>query len=265
MRPFSIRNLMLAIAVIAVLLAGYIECECYLAGCTYTCTRSAQCASNMRNVVLSMLVYSDDKNTLPSGTWHNSSLAPEHRLSWCAAILPNMENPELFEALDKCQPWYGESNVQLASTRLGVLNCPSCNRLTSGGLVATPYIGIAGVGSDAPLLPKGHPRAGVFGYDRRIGLADMKDGASQTMVLAESGRVAGSWTAGGPATVRGLDPAEQPYIGPWRQFGGLHDRIVNVAFADGSVRGISESVDPRIFEASSTIAGGETLPSGDDW
>ncbi len=209
-------------------------------------------------------MYSYEKNTLPSGTWPNPSLPPDDRLSWFATVLPYLDNQELFEALDKGQPWYGESNVQTACTRLAVLNCPRCNSVFAGGMVATPYIGIAGVGTDAPLLPKGHPKAGVFGYDRRTRLADITDGASRSMVLAESGRVAGSWMAGGPATVRGLDPAEPPYIGPGRQFGGLHDRRVNVAFADGSVRAISESIDPRIFEAISTIAGGDTLPSWDE-
>ncbi len=84
------------------------------------------------------------------------------------------------------------------------------------------------------------------------------------MVLAESGRVRDSWLAGGPATVRGLDRTEQPYIGPGRQFGGLHvatsgSQGVNVAFADGSVRFLPATIDPRIFEAISTIAGHEDL------
>jgi prepilin-type processing-associated H-X9-DG protein len=73
--------------------------------------------------------------------------------------------------------------------------------------------------------------------------------------------VNGSWLQGGPATVRGLDPAQQPYLGPGRQFGGIHLGAGNFAFADGSVRAISESINPKIFEALSTIAGGERVPS----
>jgi hypothetical protein len=34
--------------------------------------------------------------------------------------------------------------------------------------------------------------------------------------------------------------------------------------ADGSVRVLSESVDPKVFEAMSTIAGGENLPADRD-
>jgi hypothetical protein len=34
-----------------------------------------------------------------------------------------------------------------------------------------------------------------------------------------------------------------------------------VAMADGSVRLLRESIDRRVFEALSTVAGGETLPA----
>jgi prepilin-type processing-associated H-X9-DG protein len=62
--------------------------------------------------------------------------------------------------------------------------------------------------------------------------------------------------------VRGLDPRRQPYIGDGRQFGGRHWGGANVVFADGSVRFVHEGIDPHVFEALSTIAGGEPLPSG---
>ena len=90
--------------------------------------------------------------------------------------------------------------------------------------------------------------------------ADIEDGASTTMLLAESGITTGSWLQGGPATVRGLDPNRKPYIGPARQFGGLHDGVAVIAMADGSVRAVRESIDPNVFEAMSTIAGGEKVP-----
>ena len=93
---------------------------------------------------------------------------------------------------------------------------------STAGLVPASYIGIAGVGTDAPLLPKSDPRAGIFGYDRVCSLADIKDGVANTMLLAETAKVSGSWLQGGPATVRGLDPAQKPYLGPNRQFGGMH-------------------------------------------
>ncbi len=94
-------------------------------------------------------------------------------------------------------------------------------------------------------------------------MSDITDGAANTMMVAETGRVSGSWLQAGPATVRGLDPASQPYIGVGRQFGGQHGGGVLVAMADGSVRRIDVSISPKVFEAISTMAGGERLPR--DW
>ena len=61
------------------------------------------------------------------------------------------------------------------------------------------YIGIAGVGRDSPSLPEKHARAGVFGYDRKTRMADITDGAANTMMMAETALAIGPWIAGGPA------------------------------------------------------------------
>jgi prepilin-type processing-associated H-X9-DG protein len=142
------------------------------------------------------------------------------------------------------------------------LSCPANrSRLVAGLPDPIHYVGIAGVGPDAPTLPIGHPRAGAFGYDRQVRLADLKDGGATTLLLVETTFQNGPWTAGGPATVRGLDPARQPYFGG-HQFGGAHPGGTMVAFADGSVRFLPETMAPKVFEALATIAGGETLPAG---
>jgi prepilin-type processing-associated H-X9-DG protein len=229
------------------------------------CGRRTQCASNLRNVVLAALDYANREGHFPTGTWPNSSLPPEKRLSWYAAALPGLDCQELWDQVNKEQAWDDRSNASVANTTFGVLHCPQSVRPPAQTPMPASYIGIAGLGTDAPYLPKGHRRAGVFGYDRRTSLQDITDGASSTMVVAESGRVRGSWLAGGPATVRGLDTADLPYIGPGRQFGGQHPQVsgANVAFADGSVRFISDTINPGVFEALSTIAGGESVSPDD--
>jgi prepilin-type processing-associated H-X9-DG protein len=121
-------------------------------------------------------------------------------------------------------------------------------------------VAIAGLGVDAPGLPKEDKRAGIFGDDRTVALADVKDGLANTMMVAESSALSGPWFAGGRHTVRGLDPTRQPYIGFGRQFGGIHvAEGANVLMADGSVRFIKDSIDPKVFEAMSTMAGGEMV------
>ncbi len=263
MRTFTIGRLMAVIAVIALGLGIYMATPPRFEGCR------PQCPSNLRNVVLGVLQYANREGTFPTGTWPNASLPPEKRLSWYAAILSDLENPDLWDRIDWSRAWDDDaipeagdmSNEQIAFIRIGVARCPDVPFVPLDRPRPTEYIGIAGLGTDAPFLPKGHPRAGVFGYERRTTLADLKDGAASTMIVAESTRVRGSWLSGGPATVRGLDTADLPYIGPGRQFGHVHRSGANVAFADGAVRFVSDTINPRVLEAFSTIAGGETLPA----
>ncbi len=257
MRRISIRKMMLVIAVLAdgfgvsALVTRWVDRQIERG-------RRAQCEIQAKNVVLAILGYANLKGEFPAGTWPNPGLAPKDRLSWYGTISAYLDYPVASENIDWSQPWDVGINATIACMKPGV-RCPG-QVVASTSLVPTNYIGIAGRGMDALLLPKGDPRNGVFGYDRQTAIADVKDGLGTTMLVAESGRVSASWLAGGLATVRGLDPDEQPYLGSGRQFGGRHHGGAVIGLADGSVRFVSESIDPRIFEALSTIAGGEEIP-----
>ena len=79
----------------------------------------------------------------------------------------------------------------------------------------------------------------------------------------------GPWTAGGRATIRGVEPDGAPYLGEGGQFASFHRGggsfscsqpiVTTVAFVDGSVRGLTTSIAPEVFEALATIAGGEAV------
>ncbi len=98
----------------------------------------------------------------------------------------------------------------------------------------------------------------------------IKDGTSNTILAIETSVELGPWAAGGNPTVRFVDFERQPYLGVGRPFGGIHpgDRkwlsktptIATVAFLNGSVRPLKDTIDPRVFEALVTIAGGEEVP-----
>jgi prepilin-type processing-associated H-X9-DG protein len=260
MAPCSIRKMM-------TIVAGAAVCFGIVSGVVrwnerrFACGRLQQCESNMRNIALGVLGLYHSTGSFPSGTVPNARLRPEDRLGLYVPVSPYFDYAGLYDAIDQTEPWNRGSNGSrnLAGVKIGVLICPNSTRAAPPAPQPTTSIGIAGLGADAPLFPKSDPRAGVFGYDRKTTLADIKDGTATTMMLAESGRVIGSWLQGGPATVRGLDPTKVPYIGPGRQFGGLHDGTAVIAMADGSVKVVSESIDPKIFEAMSTIARGERI------
>jgi prepilin-type processing-associated H-X9-DG protein len=187
----------------------------------------------------------------PPGTQPNPKLPPEHRLSWEFILLPYLDRDELYARFDQSKAWDEEPNAIPAHQFVRFLACPSQFKKSEPALA--DYVGMAGIGMDAPRLPASDPRAGVFRYDGRTKLSDLARGLSNTLDIVETTRHLGPWAAGGPATVRGLDPNEGPLIGPNRPLGG-HPTGANAAFADGSVRFLSLTIDPRVLERLSTLA-----------
>lgn len=148
------------------------------------------------------------------------------------------------------------------------------DRTDENGISLNSYIGIAGVGSDAPSRPAGDQKNGVFGYDRATSKTDISDGLGCTIMFMETLQDNGPWLAGGPSTVRGLDSERQPYLGRDGQYNSSHrtasDSLwrpvatTNVAMADMSVRALCPSISPRVLEALATIAGAEEV-ADDVW
>jgi prepilin-type processing-associated H-X9-DG protein len=241
----------------------------------------SQCANNLKQIALGLHNYADTnfidyRATLPAGTVPNAALAPDRRLSWAVALLPYVGQENLYKQVRLGEAWDAPANLPATQTALRIMHCPDWGREAEPSpAYLTAYLGVTGVGPDGATLPPHDRRAGAFGYDRRLALPeDFADGTSNTLLVLESARDNGPWARGGPATLRGLGPAERPYLGAGRPFGGTHfaENSVfgrgkplgcNAAMADGSVRFLLESVSPETLEALATVAGGDQ--PGSDW
>jgi prepilin-type processing-associated H-X9-DG protein len=233
--------------------------------------RRAQCVNNLKGIGLSILSYASPRDpqqgvgygVYPPGTVPNPAVAPGKRCGWASLIYFYGDGGCTGCPRVRIDLAWDDPDQEGAFGRDFEMYCPSCpppSAATRFGTAA--YVGIAGLGVDAPGLPTSDKRAGIFGDNRVVAPSDVTDGLSQTMMVVESSTPAGPWFAGGRNTVRGLDPASQPYLGQGRQFGGNHAGGADVLMADGSVRFVKDTVAPKVFEAMSTIAGGEkvTLP-----
>lgn len=227
----------------------------------------ATCTNNLRRLGEAIQSYSDhNDHYYPPGTVPNVALQPQQRLSWEAAIFPYFsERGVAGKKTDKPweklageiafkEAWDAPANAGLR-VNVTLFLCPTfAHELAPGRVGLTSYVGLAGVGEEAALLPRSDANAGFFGYDRLLRESDISARLDATMMALETVRENGLWPAGGPPTVRGLALDCDRYIGKDAAFGGLHRAGVNVLWADGSVRIVTEKIDPELFRRESRIA-----------
>jgi len=199
----------------------------------------------------------DQHGHFPAGTVYADELPPEERFSWLAVLAAESKhNGSAAPLWDR--PWRDPLNERFVRRNMPAFQNPDVKPLVGpNGYPATHFVGMAGLGDDAPRLPVDHPRAGIFGVDRRTKITDVRDGTSNTIMVAGVSRDPGAWAAGGRATVRAL--TQEPYVNGPDGFGtGQRDSML-VLMADGSVREVSNGTEPTIVRRMAAMADGLPL------
>jgi len=184
------------------------------------------------------------------------ALPVQERLGWLAQYREEAE-PRVSVHPNHARGWRDPANEPFVRRRANTLLNPRVTAVASDeGFPATHFVGVAGVGADAVELPKAHPRAGVFGVDRRTTRDDIKDGTSNTLLVMGVEAHPPAW-ASGIESVRGL--TAEPY---WRgpdHFGTGQADGMQVLMADGSVRFLSQDMDPKLMRRMAAMADGLPL------
>jgi hypothetical protein len=229
------------------------------------------CQYHLKQIGLATQNYLDQSGFYPVGTTGGPDRPVDERFSWLVTLLPYVEAENTYKQLDLTSPWSSERNRMAVHYPVPCYRCPSeINQGKQGEPGLTHYVGVAGVGLDAATLPSSDPRAGYFGYDRRITIKDVHDGTSRTMLAVETGSSFGPWAAGS-TTVRGLNVEDTPYVGQGRPFGRSHPAqtillgkppvLAEVLMGDGGVWRVRSSISATTFEALATIAGNDEVGS----
>jgi hypothetical protein len=195
--------------------------------------RRVQSMNNLKQLALALHAYHAASRSFPPA--YTTSKEGKPLLSWRVAILPYIEQQPLYEQFHKDEPWDSPHNKKLLAMMPGVF------RSSRSGAAAgmTTYLGVAG------------PH-GVFPGEKGITLAQIIDGTSNTIMLVEVPDAAAvPWTRPGDL-VPDLDNPLRGLVGSWP--GGFL-----AAFADGSVRMISYSINPKTLKALFTRDGGELI------
>jgi prepilin-type processing-associated H-X9-DG protein len=236
-----------------------------------------RCQNNLKQLSLSVLNYESTYRRCPTATTPHAHLPPEKRLSWLVSMLPylgvNGGSDPIYPSFDPQKAWDDPDNFPVRlrdrkgntwpmTTSFEFFCCPAdvshAQRLKD---FQTTYVGLTGLGENAAALPLDDPRVGFFGYERQLRERDITDGLSTSFMIAETGKDNGYWFQGGYPTARGLIPDQPPVVGAHGPFSSQHRSSggANFAFADGSVRFITEGVSPKVLEAAVTIRGNEPI------
>ena len=193
---------------------------------------------------------------LPAGTVPAASLVPSLRWSWMAQLAARHDNPNAAH-ITWSERWNDPAQDHFVRRPIARFQNPLvASKVSEDKYPATHFVGVAGVGTDAPTLPADHPRAGIFGQDRQTRLDQIRDGVSNTMLLAGVQDHLGSWAAG---TTSYRPFTREPYIhGPDGFGSGQPDRML-VLMADGSVREVNQQTDPRIVRRMAAMNDGFPL------
>ncbi|MEZ6124919.1 MAG: DUF1559 domain-containing protein [Planctomycetaceae bacterium] len=217
--------------------------------------RRTQSMNNLKMLGLAMHNYHDVYNHFPVGTEQDTKLDPDQRLSFLYAVLPFMEEAPLYNQMQRSakQAWDSEALADWTSNSIQNYLNPGLPEDMPG---VTHYVGMAGIGEDAADLKLPHERAGIFGHDRKTRIRDVLDGTSNTIMMTETSETGIPW-AQGSVTLKSL--TQEPYINGPDGIGGPSRGGCNVLFADGSVRFISENIDPETMRRLSAMQDGKPV------
>ena len=185
--------------------------------------RRAQCTNNIKQIVLAMHNYHSANNSFPSDITDKNG---KPLLSWRVAILPYIEQDDLYSKFKLDEPWDSPHNKALLKEMPTTFLCPSRAKPEP---FTTTYRGFVGAGACSR-------RA------RTSASPAITDGTSNTIAVVEA-KEAVPWTK--PDDLP-FDPAGKPSL-----YGAGSLILVGSTrrSADGSVRFIKNTVSTIVFKA----------------
>lgn len=139
--------------------------------------RSSQCAGHLAQLQLALHIYETTYGSLPPAAMTGPDGKP--LLSWRVALLPILDQQELYKKIRLDEPWDGPNNRKLHAQRPPIFACPS--HLGEAGRGDTSYVVVVG------------PRTLFPGRGRAKRIADIRDDPASTLMIVESTTSSINW------------------------------------------------------------------------
>jgi prepilin-type N-terminal cleavage/methylation domain-containing protein/prepilin-type processing-associated H-X9-DG protein len=286
---FTLVELLVVITIIGVLIALLLPAV----QAAREAARRMQCGNNFKQVGVALHNYHAAKGCFPPGDFETTKAYPSApgSFSWSVYLLPYVEQQAVYDmyifGIDsppspRIHYWSPASNATASSTRILAYICPSDplqGTLLPGEGAVTDMCGVSDsvnqcYPSDYKLRTFPAEVDGIFGSNGCCTMADIIDGASNTLIVGEV--TGGAYPDGSPAgffwpyanvldTLDGINgPFTMPGSGKWPPwpydlyssgFASWHPGGCNFALADGSATFISQNVASDILQALTTRDG----------
>jgi hypothetical protein len=194
--------------------------------------------NNLKQMALAMHNYADTNGALPAAA---ISKGGKPLLSWRVAILPYIEQDNLYQQFNLEEPWDSDHNKKLLEQMPRTYMVPSEAQDPKAKPTKTHYRVFHGKGT-------------VFEGDKGVTFADITDGTSNTILIVEAAEAV-PWTK----------PDELPFD-PKKdlpKLGLKGAETFNAAFADGAVHTLKKDIDKDKLKALITRNGGEAASIDD--
>ena len=187
------------------------------------------CTINMKLLGLGLWNYHDAHKHFPSIISCDENGKPLH--SWLVSILPNIEYDHIFNQLNADEPWDSPHNVQvLGQISADEFSCPRCSKNPS--VACTDYLAVIGPGT-------------IWRRDGPVGVKDLPNPKSITLAVIEYHGSDKHWAE--PWALTAEELLERMQCGKKTWISTDHPTVVNVMFADGSVRGLSADMPIAVW------------------
>jgi len=217
-KGFTLIELLVVIAIIAILIALLLPAVQQ----AREAARRTQCKNNLKQIGLALHNYHDNFNTFPpGGVSSTTGGAPYQGWGWNAMILPHMDQAPLYNLINfntsmvanlalipnpistnivalRCPSDVGTGQVTAVDVSATVGTAPTTNPSGGNAFGRSNYPGVVGysrattIAGNAPPVgliagnpPTSQNYSGIFGLNSKMGLRDMTDGSSNSVVVGE--------------------------------------------------------------------------------